>query len=35
MLGTLPGRRNPGTWRGRETRAEIGAEARERERGGA
>lgn len=35
MLETLPGRRDPGTWRGRELRAEIGGGARERERGGA
>lgn len=35
MLETLPGRRNPGTWRGREARAKIGGGAREWGRGGA
>lgn len=35
MLETLPGRWNPGTWWGREGRAEIGGVAWERGRGGA
>lgn len=35
MLETLTGWRNPGTWRGREARVEIGGGARERGRGGA
>lgn len=35
MLETLPGRRNPGTWRGREARAEIGGGGGERGEGGA
>lgn len=35
MLDTLPGRQNPGTWRGMEARAEEIGGARERGRGGA